>query len=436
MKKYNNKLNLKIGGSPQNSIETLPASEKFSVHPQTLPFIKAKALVEKGDRIKAGTPLFFDKRQEKCVFVSPQSGRVQDIVYGPRRSLEKIEVIADEKGEQEVFSSEKDPIQLLVKAGLWGAFRQFPFMNIPKFEDKAPYILISLENLDSFDVNPELFVKYYANELKAGFEILKQIAPIKLIISEKNKFILSEFSREACIVTDNTYPSTDPGVVLYRSKRSVSENRAWCIKAHHVVEIGHLSLKGTLKKDRLITVSGPAAKCPGHFLVNIGESVSHILKKTGNQTTNIRLIAGGVFAGTQVNEVHSIAYDDTAITLLDSNYEPEVLSFLAPGTVKASYSKTFLSSLLNPKVFALNDHLNGGYRDCVSCNFCEEVCPVGLDPRTLLREIKGGDVEIAMQQGLLDFVPTGLCSYVCPSKIDLDGEIKQAKDELYEELIK
>ena len=57
-------------------------------------------------------------------------------------------------------------------------------------------------------------------------------------------------------------------------------------------------------------------------------------------------------------------------------------------------------------------------------------------PQVLMKEVLGGDIEEAMKQGLLDCSDCGLCTYVCPSKIELDSIIKTAKDKLYKELHK
>ena len=44
-----------------------------------------------------------------------------------------------------------------------------------------------------------------------------------------------------------------------------------------------------------------------------------------------------------------------------------------------------------------------------------------------------GEVEESIEHGLLDCVECGLCSYVCPSKLELIATLKKAKAEFYKE---
>jgi Na+-transporting NADH:ubiquinone oxidoreductase subunit A len=55
-------------------------------------------------------------------------------------------------------------------------------------------------------------------------------------------------------------------------------------------------------------------------------------------------------------------------------------------------------------------------------------------PQNILRNVKGNDVEEAMRYGLLDCTSCGVCTYVCPSKIDLSTIFSDAKDQLYKEV--
>ena len=47
--------------------------------------VKIKLLVKEGDDILVGTPLFFDKKNEKALYVSSCSGSVSNITFGERR---------------------------------------------------------------------------------------------------------------------------------------------------------------------------------------------------------------------------------------------------------------------------------------------------------------------------------------------------------------
>jgi Na+-transporting NADH:ubiquinone oxidoreductase subunit A len=58
---------------------------------------------------------------------------------------------------------------------------------------------------------------------------------------------------------------------------------------------------------------------------------------------------------------------------------------------------------------------------------CADVCPVDILPQMAFKAILAEEIEEALQHGLLDCVECGLCSYVCPSKIELSQTFKTAK---------
>ena len=70
---------------------------------------------------------------------------------------------------------------------------------------------------------------------------------------------------------------------------------------------------------------------------------------------------------------------------------------------------------------------------CIACSYCADVCPVDLLPQYVYKYVQSGDIETAMQNGLLDCTECGVCTYVCPSKINLDHHFKVSKAQLHKE---
>ena len=64
---------------------------------------------------------------------------------------------------------------------------------------------------------------------------------------------------------------------------------------------------------------------------------------------------------------------------------------------------------------------------------CADVCPVDILPNLTYKAILAEEVEEYLQHGLLDCVECGLCSFVCPSKIELTDTLVTAKREYRKE---
>ena len=86
---------LKISGIPDKNI-TYPAQySTVAILPNDFRGVKPKLLVKEGDKVNIGSPLFFNKINPEVKWASPGGGKIKDIIYGPRRVIEKIEIELD-----------------------------------------------------------------------------------------------------------------------------------------------------------------------------------------------------------------------------------------------------------------------------------------------------------------------------------------------------
>ena len=105
--------NLIVEGAPDKSVVDVKDSNIIAFNPSAIKNIKVKLLVKKGDFVKIGTPLFFDKKNDKALFASSCSGTIKDIVFGPRRIVERIEVDNDKKNQSEILNNNVNKENLL-----------------------------------------------------------------------------------------------------------------------------------------------------------------------------------------------------------------------------------------------------------------------------------------------------------------------------------
>ena len=122
------------------------------------------------------------------------------------------------------------------------------------------------------------------------------------------------------------------------------------------------------------------------------------------------------------------------LNVIPDEGDQELLHFFKPGFHRPTFSKTYLSFLFKNKHWDLTSSLNGGKRACIACGACVKVCPVDSYPQMIMKSLKDNDYETAVEYGLLDVVESGLYSYVCPSKIEIDKIFSDAKNKLYKEL--
>jgi len=138
--------------------------------------------------------------------------------------------------------------------------------------------------------------------------------------------------------------------------------------------------------ERVLTVSGDAAKAPGNFRVRLGTPITALLRKAEVEDGFEELILGGPMMG-----------KDQFTTDL----------YVTKGT----------SGVLAMRRAAVYE---GG--PCLRCGACVRHCPSYLNPSRLSvlgESFLDGNldaIDIAMDRGLMDCILCGACAYVCPAR--------------------
>jgi Na+-transporting NADH:ubiquinone oxidoreductase subunit A len=221
------------------------------------------------------------------------------------------------------------------------------------------------------------------------------------------------------------YPAGDPGVLLYHTKTTPDENNSWFITGQDLLLVAHLLKTGHYPTRRVIAVGGSAAGDARHVQTRLGAPIAHLLDHIPDAATT-RCVAGGVFRGHTVMPGDFLGLYETALTVLPEGNEKEFLALFNPGWRKPTYSRIYLSAL-NPTNLPANCNRHGDERACIACMHCADVCPVDILPQLAYKAVLAGEVEEALAHGLLDCVECGICTCVCPSKIELMETLKTAK---------
>ena len=259
---------------------------------------------------------------------------------------------------------------------------------------------------------------------------------IKVFIDANEKINLDNISENVKVIrVSGDFAATSAGSVAYHLKTTVEENNVWICNWQDVVKIGRTLSSNEYFNQKLICVGGNQQKDNQHYIVTEGISLNDIFEL---ENVNDRVICGGLFTGLHIINPTYLPIGCNSINIIDNDPQTEFLSFLQPGIDKPSYSTAYVSGVISKLMpgylTPTSTAVNGSDRDCVSCGFCEVVCPVDTVPQTILRNSKINDVEESMRIGLLDCSGCGACTYVCPSKIDLASTFVDMKNQLYKEL--
>lgn len=139
-----------------------------------------------------------------------------------------------------------------------------------------------------------------------------------------------------------------------------------------------------------MTVAGDALLTPGTYRVPLGVTLRHVVDQIGLRETPRQIVVGNLLNGT------GVATADTVLT-------------------KATRCVSVWHRIRRP---------SWEPRACIHCGACEEVCPVGLDPRALLDLAERRQFDRAASQRPHACVDCGLCDYVCPSWLPLTRGVR------------
>lgn len=429
-----------IAGQPSLDSEEMGKPAYVAVLPEKIPFIIPRLRIEVGDSVKIGDVLFEDKRNPAVKFLSPGGGEIAQINFGPRRIIKEIVIRLAENEAQAEFDALSEKaleqiereklVTMLLNGGMWHLIKAFPFRDIPDPEIIPPAIFVSLGAKEPFQPAPEVYLTGKKEIFGYGIKILHKLSQnVYVGVSADNPSLLKELGENITHVCEGAYPADDPGVLLYHSKKSSSENRSWYIAGQDVLLLAQFLLTGAYPVERTVAVGGTSALKSKHFITRIGVPLAHLAPGING---DVRFTAGGIFRGYAASKESYLGLYETSVTLLPEGREKELFGFLRPGFEKPSYSRAFLS-FFNKSDFTVNCNLHGEERACVNCGTCAEVCPVDILPQFTFKCVLADEVEESLQHGLLDCVECGLCSYVCPSKVEICTILKKAKAAYYKE---
>ncbi|RAP29336.1 hypothetical protein DID78_03885 [Candidatus Marinamargulisbacteria bacterium SCGC AG-343-D04] len=439
-----NTYDLQLSGLPDTACDTVDETDFYGVSPSRIKELKAKLLVKEGQAVKVGSCLFFDKKNEKNVFLSPVSGTVEKIEYGDRRALQNIVIKSDKQFQKETLFDkqtlasidkleDKDVADLIQKGGLWSVFTAYPFQMTPNSDLLPPAIYVSIDSDEPHLPQSQIFCEGEKDNFLAGLKALKKMtSTVHVGVADKTKLKETKILEHVTHRLKGHYPANNHGVFLYYNKKDASENSSWGVSAQDVIRIGKLLTEGTYPNEKVIVVAGALVKKPRHLKVVEGYPVK-ALEKELTKKAGLRVVAGGVLTGQRSSIDSFISYNEYAVHFLQEGKEQEMFTFFRPGFDKPTFGRTYLSALVKKEEWEMNTCLNGGHRACIACGECPKVCPVESHPQFFMKDLEAGDIEKPIEQGFLDCVSCGICTYVCPSKIELDSIFYDARQKIAKE---
>ncbi|MEQ8303808.1 MAG: Na(+)-translocating NADH-quinone reductase subunit A [Cyclobacteriaceae bacterium] len=438
--------NINLAGKAAPQIAQVDQADTFAIKPPDFAGIYLpKVLVKEGDTVKAGTPLFYDKRQEKVMHVAPVSGEIAEVKRGAKRKLLEIRILADKQVEHESFKKysvseisslgAEEAKALMLKAGVWPNIVQRPFGIVADPDAKPKAIHISA--FDSHPLAPEFSILFKGQEqfFQVGLDILKKFTMGLVHVNvHSTSEIASTFSQAKGVELNKfagPHPAGCVGVQIHHLDPINKGDVVWTVNPFGVIQIGKLFVNGVHDASRVVALAGSEVTKPQYYKTYTGASIKKMIE--GNlKSDHVRCISGNPLTGTSIGKEGYIGFFDNVVSVLPEGDHHEFLGWIAPSTKKLSFHRAFgLLSFLSPgKEFALDTNTNGEERAFVQTGVFERVTPMDVLPTYLIKSILAEDIDEMEELGIYEVIEEdlALCEFVDVSKHKVQQIIREGID--------
>jgi Na+-transporting NADH:ubiquinone oxidoreductase subunit A len=439
-------LNINLLGEAEKTIIEFE-SGLYAVKPPDFNGVFPKMLVHEGDKVKAGTQIFFDKYRENIRFTSPVSGTIKEIRRGAKRVLLEVAIEADDIQEYEDFGkadpnklTKEDIIEKMLASGVWPLIRQRPYTVVADPDDIPKAIFIS-----GFDTAPlapdyDLIVHNQGEAFQAGIDALKKLTPgtvfLNLATGEANSKVFTNSKNVTINYFKGPHPAGNAGTQINKISPVNKGEVIWHLRPQEVIIIGKLFLEGRFNAEKIIALTGSEVVRPQYFKTRIGASIAEMVNNNTKEG-KVRYITGNALTGRKIDKNGFIGFYDGQVTVLPEGDYYEMFGWALPGFGKFSYSRAF-PTILNGKnkKYRLDTNFHGGPRAFVMTGEMEKVFPFDIYPMQLIKAIMIEDIDAMEKLGILeiDEEDFALVEYIDTSKTEIQTIVRKGIDLMRKEM--
>lgn len=446
-------LDIPIDGVPSAQILKSIVSDTVAVKPTDFKGLIPKLTVKEGDSVKAGSPLFVDKKRPDVKFTSPVSGTVSEIVRGEKRKLLEVRVKADPETVYAEFSLPKpenitaeQAISSLLESGLWACIKQRPYGIIPDPAVRPKSVYISGFDTAPLAADYDFILRDELPNIQTAINVLSKITPkihFGLCAKTHASSPFHKLSGVEFHVFDGPHPAGNVGVQINHVCPINKGDVVWTVNLQMLAIVGRFFNTGKVDMRKTVAIGGPRVSNPGYIRCMSGMCLNSIADMANDNVDKlqrgcpIRYISGNVLTGTNVGKDGYLGFYDDCISLITEGKYFETFGWAKIFRPKKySFASTYFSWLTPRKKYLMDSNLNGGVRAFVMTNKYAKVFPMNIYPVYLLKAILAEDIDKMEQLGIYEVVEEdfALCEYIDPSKIDIQSIVSKGIDLMIKEM--
>lgn len=422
-------LDLPVTGAPEQTIQPGPAITSVAVLGPDYLGLKPRMLVQEGDEVRRGTPLFCHKDAEDAMMVAPMTGKVVAINRGARRVLQSVVIAvtdAEDAGVDFSAAGNADSAEgltgKLCAAGLWTSFRTRPYSKMPQPGSKPDAIFVTAMESEPLAADAAVIINDAAEAFETGLKAVTLLTEGTTFLCQKAGDSIPGAGIEGveAAAFSGPHPAGLAGTHIHFLHPLRSDSEVWTISYQDVIAIGRLLQTGHLDPSTVVALSGPAACNPRLVRTVTGASTDELTRGEIALDGPVRVISGSILSGREAaGPLAYLGRFARQVALIEEDRKQIPLGWIRPMGSKYAVQPV-LGSALTKKLFGLTSNLNGGRRAMVPTGTFEQLMPQDYLPTQLLRALLVMDTDSAQALGALelDEEDMGLVGFACPAKYE------------------
>ena len=438
---------LKLVGAPSEGIKTIHTN-RYAVKPTDFNGLSPipKVVVEVGSEVKAGDPLFFDKKRPEIMYVAPVSGEVVEVRRGAKRAIAEVIILADKEISYKAYDlpslasvDRKGLVDFLVGSGIWPMLNQRPYDIVADIDEAPRDIFITTFDSAPLALDNKLVIVGNEAAFQKGCDVLGALTDgtVHLGLDARNGAPATGFTSVQGVKKNyfaGKHPVGNVGVQMHHAAPIKGNDKIWTLGVQEVIIIGKLFLEGKFDASRLVALVGSQVTAPAVIRTYQGASVADLVEGNLADEKN-RIIGGNVFTGQEITKESFLGFSDNQITVIKEGDHYELFGWLLPITPRPSISGTFPNFLFPSFKFEGETNTHGERRAFVVTGQYESVLPMDVYPQHLMKAIMAGDFEKMEGLGIneLSEEDIALCEFVCTSKMPLQEILREGLEMMREQ---
>lgn len=428
-------LDLPVHGAPRQEIAPGPEVTKIGVVASDYVGLKPRLLVQEGDAVGAGQPLFFHKDLPDVMITAPAAGTVTAVNRGARRVLISVEIALDNSAAEPV-RFDGSLTDKLCASGLWASFRTRPYSKVPEPGSQPAAIFVTAMDSEPLSPDAAVVIADAPDAFRKGLEAVATLSDKTYLCHETGAQVPGgDVPGVTAADFSGPHPAGLAGTHIHFLEGSDAAKTVWTIGYQDVIAIGRLLETGTLDASRVIALSGPLCADPRLVRTMVGASMAELTQGNLSEEIPVRMISGSILSGT-LGEGPSAYLGRYArqMTLIEEDKAQIPMGWIRPMPSKFAVQPV-LGSAFTKKLYKLTSNLNGGRRAMVPLGTFEQLMPQDYLPTQLLRALLVMDTDQAQALGALelDEEDLGLVGFACPAKYEYGEALRDCLTKIEKE---